>query len=64
METPELIDQVERFLAETGMTPTKFGWKALKDPVFVRDLRAGREPRRRTRERVTKFIVGFKSKAA
>ncbi len=47
---------VERFLREVDMPPTTFGRRAINDPRFVRDLRNGREPRRRTGERIIAFI--------
>src|ERR1700747_1570467 len=42
--THPLLAVVERFLPETGVTPTAFGRDAMGDPRFVFDLRAGREP--------------------
>lgn len=63
MDPSELLAAVERFLSDTGMTPTQFGWQAVKDPVFVRDLKNGREPRRRTRQRVADFIAQYRKAA-
>jgi len=51
-----LLAQIERFLEASGMDPTVFGEKAMNDGNFVRDLRKGRETRRKTRERVERFI--------
>lgn len=48
--------EVERFLRETDMPPTKFGRAAVNDPRFVGDLRNGREPRAQMRTRVLSFI--------
>jgi len=57
MKQPDpLLESVERFLADSGMEPTTFGEKAMNDGNFVRDLRNGREVRRRTREKVERFI--------
>ncbi|HEU0117508.1 MAG TPA: AMP nucleosidase [Alphaproteobacteria bacterium] len=61
-----LIDRIDRFLAQSGMSPTVFGRKALNDPNFVFDLRAGkRSPSIRTVEKIDSFIEshGKKSKA-
>jgi hypothetical protein len=48
--------EIERFLAITGMSPTRFGILSAKDPRLVFDLRAGREPRSATVKRVTEFM--------
>lgn len=45
-------NEVERFLAESGVTPTKFGKDFAGDPLFVFQLREGREPRTETRQRI------------
>lgn len=64
MGDPELTRSVDEFLKRTGVTPTEFGVLALKDPVFVKDLRDGREPRRKTRQRVLDFMSKYKDRAA
>lgn len=51
-----VLEEIERFLAATGMTPTAFGQRALNDPTFVHELRHGRECRSTTRDRVVKFM--------
>ncbi len=56
-----LLLNIERFLAEAGMEPTTFGEKSMNDGNFVRDLRNGREVRRRTRERVLRFISAWQA---
>ena len=43
---------VETFLAQQNWTPTRFGREIAGDPLFVFDLREGREPRTDTRERI------------
>lgn len=48
--------QVEGYLEATGMDPTTFGVRALKDPNFVFQLRDGRSPRAPTLEKVSAFI--------
>jgi hypothetical protein len=49
--------EIERFLSNTGMKPTRFGMSAVGDPRFVFDLRKkNREPRHRTMQRVIDFI--------
>jgi len=47
---------VESFLAASGMTPSAFGKAAVGDPLFVFELRQGREPRRETCAKVKTYI--------
>lgn len=54
----ELRALVDRHLEETRTPPSTFGLKAVGDPNFVRNLRAGREPRSRIRQKVVEFIEG------
>ncbi|MGV2071645.1 hypothetical protein ACQZ4Z_12905 [Agrobacterium vitis] len=46
-------DKVESFIAKKEMTPTQFGKTFAGDPLFVFQLREGREPRSQTRQRIT-----------
>jgi hypothetical protein len=48
--------KIEQFLRETGMPPTVFGRRALHDPRFVFDLRMGREPGARVRNKAEHFM--------
>ena len=61
---PTLLDQIEAFLKRQGMPPSRFGTMALRDPNFVLDLRNGREPRRRQRERAQDFMNHYRAEAA
>jgi homoserine dehydrogenase len=47
---------VEGFIAARGWTPTRFGRSIAGDPLFVFDLREGREPRSDTRQRILKAM--------
>ena len=49
---------VESFIAARGWTPTRFGRTIAGDPLFVFDLREGREPRSDTRTRILKADAG------
>ena len=51
-----LIRNIEKFLRQTGMSATRFGRLATRDPRFVLDLRNGREPRPRMEKRVEGFM--------
>lgn len=47
-----LLRDVERYLRETGMAPTRFGRDVAGDPRLVLDMRNGREPRPKTAARI------------
>lgn len=47
---------VEAFLAARGWSPTRFGREIAGDPLFVFELREGREPRSETRTRITRAM--------
>jgi hypothetical protein len=51
-----LLKDVEKYLSAHSMSPARFGREAMKDPRFVFDLRAGREPRARTVRRVRAYL--------
>lgn len=53
---PELLEAVEKFLRDSGMTPTALGREALKDPSFVHDLR---KKNRRPSLPVIERLLGF-----
>ena len=50
---------VESFISARGWTPTRFGRIVAGDPLFVFDLRDGREPRTETRARIMKAMAEF-----
>ena len=49
-------DAIETFIAARGWTATRFGRQMAGDPLFVFDLREGREPRSDTRTRILKAM--------
>ena len=51
-----LLREVEKYLKLSNMPAARFGREAMKDPRFVFDLRNGREPRKRTVERVRAYL--------
>jgi 2,4-dienoyl-CoA reductase-like NADH-dependent reductase (Old Yellow Enzyme family) len=55
MET-QLLEQIEQYLVRTQLSPTRFGRIVVRDPRFVEDLRAGRQPRQRTMEKVSAYL--------
>lgn len=56
MELDRFREEVEAQIAREGITPTAFGRKYAADPLFVFQLRDGREPRTATREKVLAAI--------
>jgi homoserine dehydrogenase len=48
---------IETFITARGWTPTRFGRQMAGDPLFVFDLREGREPRSDTRARILKAMA-------
>lgn len=59
MTLAEFTAAVEAFIAEKGMTPTAFGRSFAGDPLFVFQLREGREPREATRAKVLAGMAGY-----
>jgi len=55
MDTP-LIRSIEKFLREHAMPPTLFGRRSVRDPRFVFDLRQGRQPGNRVKQRAEHFM--------
>ena len=51
-----IIRDVENFLKQRNIAPTRFGRDAMGDPRFVFDLRRGREPGPRTVRRVRAYL--------
>jgi hypothetical protein len=47
---------IDQFLRETRMSQSRFGRLAINDPRFVKDLREGRSPRKRTVKRIEHFM--------
>lgn len=52
-----LLERIEAHLRERKMTPSRFGREAVNDWKFVSQLRAGREPRAKTVERVMRYLA-------
>lgn len=56
--------RVERFISDHEMTPTFFGKKFAGDPLFVFQLRDGREPRSSTRDRILAAMEAHTTESA
>lgn len=59
-----LLAEIDQFLDRTGIPPSSFGWQAVRDPNFVRNLRTGREPRFGTMQKVKDFIAQAQKESA
>lgn len=59
----DFLNEVDAFLARSGMTATAFGRAAVSDPNFVADIRGGRAPSLRLVQRVKDFICAQKASA-
>ena len=51
-----LLFEIEKHLRRTGVSPTRFGRDAVRDPRLVHDLRLGREPGARLVARVVAYL--------
>lgn len=51
-EIDEFKATIEAFIERHEMTPTQFGKRFANDPLFVFQIRDGREPRTSTRRKV------------
>lgn len=56
----DILADIERFRAEHGVPETTFGRRAASDPNLIAGLRAGRELRRSTEQRVRNFMISFR----
>lgn len=54
-----LIAEIDAFLAEHGMSDSRFGQLALNDRHFVRQLRNDRDVRMKTVEKVKRFMATY-----
>lgn len=54
----EILEQIEEYLKQSGVSPSTFGRMAVGDPRLVADLKAGRRPRQRTQDRLKSFLDG------
>ncbi len=51
-----LLSRIEAHLRRTGLTPTRFGRDAVRDPRFVHDLRRGREVGAKLTARIAAYL--------
>ena len=63
-QVKQIILEIDRFLAITGMRPTTFGVAAVNDGHIIEQLRAGRNVRASTEDRIRAFITAHSPLAA
>lgn len=56
---PDLIQQIEEFMEANQLSEWQFGEQAVNDRHFVRQLRAGRDLRMSTVDKVRRFMEEF-----
>lgn len=56
-----LLDDIEEFLERSALSATALGQQALGDRHFVRQLRAGRDVRMSTVQKVRQFMEAFRA---
>jgi hypothetical protein len=56
MTVESFLQDIENYLARTGMSASAFGRAAVGDPSFVLDLRNGRAPNLRLAARINDFM--------
>lgn len=56
----DLLADIEAFCCAHHMRESRFGREAVNDTMFIAQLRAGREARRATVQRVRKFMATYR----
>lgn len=54
-----LLEQIEAFIAEHDMRPSRFGLEAMGDGALIPQLKAGRSLSLRNAERVLRFMASY-----
>ena len=60
--TEQFRKEIEDFLSDSDMDPTRFGRLAMNDPNFVFDLRENRSPTATTMDKVRLWISTYEKK--
>lgn len=61
---PNLLDNIDAFIATHGLSESQFGVAAVNDKNLVRDLRTGRRLWPETESRVRNFMATYRADAA
>ena len=62
--THALLTEIEGFLAEFGVSPTKFGLAAVNDGHLVKNLRSGASVTLKTADKVRAYMANQRSVAS
>lgn len=58
----DLLRRIDQYLRRSRMSPTQFGRETVNDSRLIRDLRNGRELRRKTVERIVTWLDARESR--
>src|SRR5438552_11148816 len=61
--THALLTEIEDFLAESGVSPTKFGLAAVNDGHLIKNLRGGASVTLKTADKVRAYMLAQRSQA-
>jgi len=53
----DLLEQIEAYLVQSRVPPSRFGRLAAGDPRLVADLKSGRRLRQRTEDRLRRYLT-------
>jgi hypothetical protein len=59
-----IVSEIDEFLASTGMKPTAFGDRVMRDRHLVRQLRNGRRIWPETEQKIRIFMAEYKPESA
>ena len=60
--TRDLLTEIEAFLAEFGVSPTKFGLAAVNDGHLIKNLRSGASVTLKTADKVRAYMAQQRSR--
>lgn len=61
---PNLIEEIDAFRDKHGLSESQFGTLATNDKNLVTDLRAGRDARMSTVEKIRAFMAAYRPEQA
>ncbi len=59
-----LLEEIESFIAECGMSESRFGVEAINDPNLVKQIRTSRNVTSRTLKKIQDYMRRHRAKAA
>lgn len=55
----KLLLEIDEFLARSGISASKLGTGAVRDPAIVYDIRKGKNPRLDTADRIREYMAAW-----